>query len=274
MNAARQDRKPGADKVDRAAERTREDRPEMYLRGNETIDDLQRSGLKILQSDGGFRFGMDAVLLSGFVQAKPGAEVLDLGTGTGILPILLSDKTQAGHFCGLEIQPKSADMALRSVRMNHLEEKIEIIQGDIREADGIFAPASFDIIVTKPPYMAGGCGLTGSDDAKTIARHEVLCSFEDIARVSCRLLRPGGRFFMVHRPARLPELIISLHRHRLEPKRMRIVCPYADREPNLFLLECARDGAPGLRMERPLIVYASPGVYTSEVLDIYGYTPQ
>ena len=258
--------------MDRTADGIRANQPETYLRGNETIDDLQRSGLKIIQSDDGFRFGMDAVLLSDFVQARPGAVVLDLGTGTGILPILLSDKTQAAHLVGLEIQPGSADMASRSVRMNHLEEKIEIIQGDIREADGIFAPASFDIIVTNPPYMAGGHGLTGTDDAKTIARHEVLCSFDDVARVSWRLLKPGGHFFMVHRPARLPELLISLHAHRLEPKRMRIVCPYADREPNLFLLECVRDGGPGLRMERPLIVYEAPGVYTREIREIYGYT--
>ena len=170
------------------------------LKSGERIDDLQRNGLKIIQDPGRFCFGMDAVLLSGFASAgiRQGMRVLDLGTGTGIIPLLLSAKTQAESLCGLEIQADSADMARRSVAMNHLEDRISVIQGDIKEADKLFAAASFDVVTSNPPYMIGQHGLTNPEAPKAIARHEVLCTFEDIAAQTARLLAPGGSFYLVH----------------------------------------------------------------------------
>ncbi|MBR1390946.1 MAG: tRNA1(Val) (adenine(37)-N6)-methyltransferase [Lachnospiraceae bacterium] len=214
---------------------------------------------------------MDAVLLSGFAQIKKGETVLDLGTGTGIIPILLEAKTEGGHFTGIEIQPESADMARRSVALNGLEHKIDIVTADIRDASTIFGASSFDVITTNPPYMIGKHGLKNPDEAKAIARHEVLCTLEDILRESARILRPGGHFFMVHRPFRLAEIICGMHAHGIEPKRMKLVYPYVDKEPNMVLLEGCRGGKSRMTVERPLIVYKEPGVYTDEIYEIYGY---
>ena len=307
-----------------------------YLRPGERIDDLQRGrstpgqsnsrlqtfdadcgeknapqpcGLRIIQDPARFCFGMDAVLLSAYVQMKKARRGLDLGTGNGIIPILLSDRTDCEHLTGLEIQPASADLARRSLALNGLEDRISIVQGDIKEADRIFAAASFDFITCNPPYRtvgsgkvsgtpAGGTGATSAEnsgssngkrkaaeaaqaavsrigdplqgfDPRAIARHELLCTFEDVARVTARLLRPGGHFYLVHRPLRLPELITTLCARGLEPKRMRLVYPHIDQAPNLVLLDCVRGGAPELRVEPPLIVYEKDGSYTPELLKIY-----
>lgn len=243
----------------------------VLLKEQERIDELQRNGYKIIQNPEKFCFGMDAVLLSGFVRAKEGAEILDLGTGTGIIPLLLAAKTKAAHLSALEIQPESADMARRSVALNGLEKKIAIIEGDIKEADKLFGAASFDVITCNPPYMIGRHGLQNPDAPKAIARHEILCTLEDVIRVTARLLKPGGNFFMVHRPFRLAEIITLLVRYRLEPKRMQLVYPYVDKEPNMVLLEANRGGKSRMTVEKPLIVYESRGVYTREIYDIYGY---
>lgn len=243
----------------------------VLLKEQERIDELQRNGYKIIQNPEKFCFGMDAVLLSGFVRVKEGAEILDLGTGTGIIPLLLAAKTKAAHLSALEIQPESADMARRSVALNGLEKKIAIIEGDIKEADKLFGAASFDVITCNPPYMIGRHGLQNPDAPKAIARHEILCTLEDVIRVTARLLKPGGNFFMVHRPFRLAEIITLLVRYRLEPKRMQLVYPYVDKEPNMVLLEANRGGKSRMTVEKPLIVYESRGVYTREIYDIYGY---
>ena len=241
------------------------------LKENERIDDLQRNGYQIIQDPNRFCFGMDAVLLSGFAKAKEGDSVLDLCTGTGIIPILMEAKTKADKFVALEIQEDSADMARRSVLLNHLEEKIDIVTGDVKEADTLFKAASFDVITCNPPYMTGQHGLRNKDEAKTIARHEVLCTLEDVIRVSAKLLKPGGNFFMVHRPFRLSEIMVLLHQYRLEPKRMQLVYPYVDKEPNMVLIEANRGGKPRLTVEKPLIVYKEPGIYMPEIYDVYGY---
>lgn len=214
---------------------------------------------------------MDAVLLSGFARAKRGDRVLDLGTGTGIIPILMEAKTEAEDFTALEIQAESADMARRSVLYNHLEEKINIVTGDIKDASKRFGAGSFDIITTNPPYMIGDHGQSSASDAKAIARHEVLCDLDDILRESAKLLRPGGRFYMVHRPFRLAEIFSKMVVYRIEPKRMKLVHPFVDKEPNMVLLEGLRGGRSRLTVEKPLIVYRKPGVYTDEIYDIYGY---
>ena len=241
------------------------------LKENERVDDLQRNGYCIIQDPARFCFGMDAVLLSGFATLKDGARVLDLGTGTGIIPILLEAKTNAAHLTGLEIQADSAEMAARSVALNGLEEKIDIVTGDIKEADQLFDAASFDVITCNPPYMIGRHGLTNPADAKAIARHEILCTLEDVISQAARLLVPGGRFFLVHRPFRLAEIIVTLTKYKLEPKRMRLVYPFVDKEPNMVLLEAVRGGRPRMTVEKPLIVYEAPGVYTPEIYEVYGY---
>lgn len=241
------------------------------LRENERIDDLQRNGYKIIQNPSKFCFGMDAVLLSGFAQVKKDERALDLGTGTGIIPLLLSAKTEGIHFTGLEIQEESADMARRSVALNGLEEKIEIVTGDIKDASARFGASSFDVITTNPPYMIDDHGLKNDNEAKTIARHEILCDLEDVLRESSRILKTHGRFYMVHRPFRLAEILGKMSEYRLEPKRMRLVYPYIDKEPNMVLIEGLKDGRARMTVEKPLIVYREPGVYMPEIYDIYGY---
>lgn len=240
-------------------------------KAGERIDDLHRNGYRIIQKENGFCFGMDAVLLSGFASVKPGESALDLGTGTGIIPILLEAKTGGRHFTGLEIQEEFADMADRSVRLNGLERKIDIVKGDIKEAGRMFGGASFDVVTTNPPYMNDSHGLKNPDLPKAIARHEVLCTLEDVVREAAKVLRPGGRLYMVHRPRRLIEIITVLTRFRLEPKRMKFVHPFADKEANMVLIEAVRGGGPLLKVEKPLIVYKEQGVYTDEIYEIYGY---
>ena len=244
---------------------------EVMLKEDERIDDLERNGYRIIQNPGRFCFGMDAVLLSGFAKVKDGDVVLDLGTGTGIIPILLEAKTGASHLTGLEIQADSADMARRSVRLNGLEEKIDIITGDIKEAGNQFGAASFDVITCNPPYMIGQHGLKNPADAKAIARHEILCTLQDVVSQAARLLKPGGGFFLVHRPFRLAEIMVVLQEYKLEPKRMQLVYPFVDKEPNMVLLEARRGGRPRMTVEKPLIVYRKPGEYMPEIYEIYGY---
>ena len=237
----------------------------------ERIDELQRNGYRIIQNPERFCFGMDAVLLSGFARAKKQERCLDLGCGNGIIPILMEAKTEGKHFTGLEIQPESADMAKRSVALNGLQDRIDIVEGDIKDASKIFGASSFHVVTTNPPYMTAQHGLTNVYEAKTIARHEVLCNLEDIIRESARLLMPGGRFYMVHRRFRLAEIISLMVQYRMEPKRMRLVYPYVDREPNMVLIEGLRGGKSRMTVEKPLIVYKEPGKYTDEIYDVYGY---
>lgn len=244
---------------------------DVILRPDERIDDLERNGYKIIQNPNKFCFGMDAVLLSGFAGARRGDRVMDLGTGTGIIPILMEAKTDGEHFTGLEIQHESADMARRSVALNHLESKIDIMEGDICSASKLFGKGTFEVVTSNPPYMTDSHGLKNPDEPKAIARHEILCRLEDVVREASLLLVPGGRFYMVHRPFRLVEIFETMRRHRLEPKRMKLVHPYIDREPNMVLIEAVRGGRPRLTVEKPLIVFAAPGMYTEEITGIYGY---
>lgn len=241
------------------------------LKENERIDDLQRNGYRIIQNTKGFCFGMDAVLLSGFALVKPGERAIDLGTGTGIIPILLEAKCQGEHYTGLEIQEEMADMARRSVALNQLEKKVSVVTGDIREASRLFGAASFDVVTSNPPYMNDAHGLKNPELPKAIARHEVLCTLEDVTGQAARLLRPGGRFYLVHRPHRLIEIITALTRAGLEPKRMKLVHPFVDKEANMVLIEAVRGGKSMIKVEAPIIVYKEPGVYTDEIYTIYGY---
>ncbi len=245
---------------------------EIQLKPGERIDDLERKGYRIIQNREMFCYGMDSILLSGFAKVKEGETVLDMGTGTGIIPLLLEAKTDGKHFTGLEIQPDCAEMARRSVALNHLAEKIDIVDGDIKEASKIFGGAFFDVVTTNPPYMTEHHGLQNPEAPKAIARHEIKCSLTDIIREAAKVLKPGGRFYMVHRPRRLVEIISLMREYRIEPKRIRMVHPFVNREANMVLIEGLRGGNAMMKVEAPLIVYKEQGVYHEEILEIYGKT--
>ncbi len=221
----------------------------------ERLDDLQLNGLELIQSPDRFCFGVDAVLLSDFVKVKENETVLDMGTGTGIIPILLTAKTKGKHFTELEIQKESAQMARRSVAHNHLEDKIDIVTGDIKEAAQIFKPAFFDVITVNPPYMVYQHGLQNPKDAMAIARHEILCSLDDILRESMKLMQDKGRFYMIHRPFRMTEIMIKMNQYKIEPKRLQFVHPYVHKEPTMVLIEGVRGAKSRVRIEPPLIMY-------------------
>ena len=241
----------------------------MNLLEGERLDDLQ-NGYWMIQNNQGFCYGIDAVLLSAFAKVKPGEDVLDLCTGTGIVPVLLKAKTSGRNFTGLEIQEKSADMARRSVAYNHLENQITIIQGDVKQAEKLFGAASFDVVTCNPPYMTADHGLTNPHLPKAIARHEVLCTLEDVIAQTSRVLKSRGRFYMVHRPFRLAEIMGVMMTYKLEPKRMQLVYPFVDKEPNMVLIEGLKGGNPRITVEKPLIVYEKPGIYTEDIRRMYG----
>ena len=239
------------------------------LKKGERIDDLHRCGYMIIQDPNRFCFGIDAVLLTGFAKVKADEVLLDMGTGTGVIPILLEAKTECEQFVGIDIQDESVDMAKRSVYMNGLEDRIFIQQADIKELGNIFKAGSFDVVTCNPPYMNSGGGMVSEYTPKAIARHEILCSLEDVMYSASQMLRFGGRFYMVHRPNRLVDIFTLSRKCNLEPKTMRIVHPYLEKEPNMVLLEFTKGGKPLLKVEPPLIVYLMNGEYTKEMMDIY-----
>ncbi len=233
------------------------------------MDDLNIKGYEIIQHKDKFCFGMDAVLLSEFAVAKKGERVLDLGTGTGVIPILMEAKDKGTSFSALEIQSESADMARRSVEHNGLSHKIAIVEGDIKEAAELFGKAVFDVITCNPPYMNDKHGLKNPDLPKASARHEVLCTLEDVISQSAALLKERGRFYMVHRPTRLQEIITLMHQYHLEPKRLRMVHSYVDSDANMVLIEGLKGGGVFMKVEKPLIIYEKTNTYTKEVRSIY-----
>ena len=240
------------------------------LKENERIDDLQIKGYRLIQSKKGFCFGMDAVLLSDYAHIRKGGRVMDLCTGTGIIPVLLKAKYETGPITGLEYQEAYVDMAKRSVRLNGLERDISIRQGDVCKIAGEYPGDCYDYVTCNPPYMTGAHGLTNPDMEKAIARHEILCSLADVVGAARWLLKPAGHFVMVHRPFRLAEILYCLKENRLEPKRMRLVYPYVDKEPNMVLIDAVKGGKQRITVDPPLIVYQKSGSYTDEILKIYG----
>ena len=241
------------------------------LKEGERVDDLERCGFKIIQNTEKFCFGMDPVLLSGYASIRRQDKVLDLCTGNGIIPILLAAKTGAERIVGIEIQRDIADLAKRSVEANDLSDRVNILCADIKDAEEYYQAGAFDAVTCNPPYMIDNHGIKNPDSPKAIARHEILCTFDDVARVASRMLKPGGRMFLIHRPFRLTEIFETLTKYSLEPKRMKLVYPYVNREPNMVLIEAGLGGRRRLTVERPLIVYESPNCYTKEIYDIYGY---
>ena len=233
--------------------------------------DTLKNGYKILQDSERFQFGIDAVLLADYASKslKEKESVIDLGTGTGIIPLLMVNKCKTAAFTGLEVQKESADMAARSVAMNELEGRIQIVHGDLKEAGSLFPRHSFNVVTCNPPYMIDAHGRNNEQDALTIARHEVLCTLEDVVIAADYLLASHGSFFMIHRPFRLPEIFSSLEKHKMEMKRMRLIYPFADKEPNMVLIEARKNAKRRLTIEPPLIVRNDDGEYTIEVQDIY-----
>lgn len=233
--------------------------------------DTLKNGYKILQDSERFQFGIDAVLLADYASKslKEKESVIDLGTGTGIIPLLMVNKCKTAAFTGLEVQKESSDMAARSVAMNGLEGQIQIVHGDLKEAGSLFPRHSFNVVTCNPPYMIDAHGRSNEQDALTIARHEVLCTLEDVVIAADYLLASHGSFFMIHRPFRLPEIFSSLEKHKMEMKRMRLIYPFADKEPNMVLIEARKNAKRRLTIEPPLIVRNDDGEYTIEVQDIY-----
>lgn len=237
---------------------------------DERIDDLQCKGYRIIQKPKGFCFGVDAVLLSDFAKVKKGQKVLDLCTGGGVIPILLAAKTEGLEFHGLELQEEYADMAKRSVELNGLEEKVSIRCGDVKNIRELFLPASFSVVTVNPPYMTEHHGLQNLYEPKTIARHEVALCLEDVIAGASYVLPENGNFFMIHKPFRLAEIFKQMKEYHIEPKRMRLVHPYVDKEPTMVLIEGLKGGKERITIEPPLILYQEPGIYSDEIYKIYG----
>lgn len=243
---------------------------EVELKKGDRIDDLQCRGLRIIQNEEGFCFGVDAVLLANFVEVKRGQKVIDLGTGTGIIPILIAGKTEASSVTGIEIQDDVCEMAQRSIILNELSGRVRIVNGDIKDAASIFGRGSFDIVTTNPPYKHKSSGIINPEDSKAISRHEIKCTLEDVISVSSSLLKTNGRFYMVHRPERIVDIIYMMRTFKLEPKRIRLVHPGPGKKPNLLLIEGLKCGKAFLNFMPPLYVYDENGCYTKEIDDIYG----
>lgn len=233
--------------------------------------DTLKNGYKIIQDSERFQFGIDAVLLADFAagSVNKGDRIIDLGTGSGIIPLLMAKKCEKADFTGLEIQRDSADMAAQSMALNGLEKQIKIVCGDLKNAGDLFARHSFNVVTCNPPYMIVQHGKGNESDAKSIARHEVLCTLEDVVAAAEALLASHGKFFMIHRPFRLPEIFSALEKHKLEMKRMRLIQPFADKEPNMVLIEARKNAKRRLKIEPPLIVRDDNGIYTAEVQAIY-----
>lgn len=243
---------------------------EISLKENERIDDLELQGLKIIQNENGFCFGMDSVLLSDFAkEIKPESKIIDLGTGTGILPILLSAKTKNTKIIGVEIQKEVAQMAQRSVRLNNLQDRIEIIAEDIKNLKNQYETNCFDAVVTNPPYKKIGTGKTNEEMAKIISRHEITANLEDFIEIARYLLKEQGCFYLVHRPDRLVDIISLLRKYQLEPKELKIVQANRKKAPNLVLIKAVKNAKPFLKIDVPLSIYEESGTYTKETLEIY-----
>lgn len=239
------------------------------INDNERVDDLHRNGYLIIQDPKKFCFGVDAVLLAAFSKVKENETAIDLGTGTGIIPIMLEARNNGEKYIGIDIQSESVEMAKRSVLLNSLQNKIEIEQCDIKNVLNTYKRSSFDVVTSNPPYMNSGGGMINDYSPKAIARHELLCSLEDVVCSAAGLLKYGGRFYMIHRPHRLTDIFCLLRNYKVEPKVIRFIHPYISKEPNMVLIEAVRSGKPMLKVLPPLIIYNSDGTYTEEVYSIY-----
>ena len=244
----------------------------MELLENERIDDLQIRSLSIIQRTDGFCFGCDAVLLSHFASVKKGDRVLDLCTGTGIIPLLLWAKKSPREIVGVEIISEIAAMAERSVKLNGID-NIKIINDDLKNCVSLFGREVFDIVTCNPPYEKKGGGIVNPDDVKAVARHEIMCTLDDVISVSASVLKFGGKLCMVHRANRMADVLCTMRKHSIEPKRIQMIAPSAEKEPNLFLVEGMKGSKPFLKFEKTLYMYDCDGNYTDEINNIYERGP-
>lgn len=235
---------------------------------NERADDLLRNNLKIIQSDEVFSFSMDAVLLARFCSAPLRGRIMDLCTGNGVVPMLVSTRSKA-QLWGVEIQERLADMAARSVALNGLEDRITIMNGDLKDIHQRVGSGVFDLVTVNPPYLPVTAGEQNTNIHFAAARHEIYCTLEDVVAACSRLVRYGGKVAMVHRPGRLVDILTLMRQYRLEPKRIRFVHPKAEEEANMVLVEGIRDGKPDIRLLPPLVVYGSDGGYSPELMEVY-----
>lgn len=242
---------------------------DITIKETERIDELNDRGYHIIQDKTGFRFGLDSVLLSSFAIIHEGDRVLDLGTGSGVIPLLLEAKTKGSHFTGLEYQEEVWDMASRSVQLNDKQEKIRILHGDIRQVPTEFPAGCMEVVTSNPPYMTVKEGLISPNPKKAISRTEVCCTLEDVVRAAAHVLRDKGRFYMVHRPGRLGEIIAVLQKYRFSVRNLRLVYPRIGEECNLVLVEGIYGGASEMVVEKPCIVFGEDGQYVPEMTEIY-----
>ncbi len=240
-----------------------------YIREDETIDDLQLKGLNLIQKKDGFKFGIDAVLLSDFACVKNKHKVIDLCTGTGIIPFLIYGKYQPKSVYGLEIQKDMIEMAERSVKLNSLDEKVCFINEDLKNVEFLKKLEKFDVVTVNPPYKLNNSGIINPNDKLAIARHEILCNLEDVIHAARILLKDNGRLFMIHRPERLADIFTLMRKYKIEPKRIKMIHPKMGKAPNIVLVEGQRDGGAYLKWEAPLYVYDNNGKYTKEIDSIY-----
>ena len=240
------------------------------LKTGEVVDIIPGSSLKIIQNRGKFSYGTDAILLSSFANIKKNSKVIDLGTGTGIIPLFLYSRHEINKIYGIEIQEEVADMARRSISLNDLGEEIEILHMDLKNLPNKFNAGEFHVVTSNPPYIQGGGGIVNKKDNFALSRHEIACSLIDVIKVTSYLLNEGGKFFLVHRPSRLVDIFCLLREHRLEPKSIRLVHPKMGMPPNMVLLMSTKGGRQELKFEKPLYVYGKDGNYTDEIYKLYG----
>jgi tRNA1Val (adenine37-N6)-methyltransferase len=241
-----------------------------FLMEDETLDDLQLGGIYVIQKKQAFRFGVDAVLLANFAKVKRGMSVIDLCTGTGIVPFVLAGKTEASYITGVEIQSEMVEMANRSTQYNKLESRLKFINGDLKDLRLLKSLPKADVLTVNPPYKLQNSGIINPDDKNAIARHEICCTLEDVI-IACRaLLKDNGKMYMVHRPDRLADILCTMRKHKIEPKTIRMIHPNTKKAPNIVLVEGQRDGGAFLKWEPSLYVYNDEGGYTEEIERIYG----
>lgn len=243
---------------------------EWNLSETEKIEDLQCKGYKLIQNKESFCYGIDSVLLSHFAkEMKKGSKVADLGTGNGVIGILLCAKTELANIVGIEVQQESYELAKKNIQYNKLEERFQVIQGNIKEIKQLLPRESMDVVVSNPPYKKASTGLTNGNPSKTIARHEITATLDDFFQATSYLLKDKGVFYLVHRPDRLVDIFESAHKYHLEPKNMQLVYPKIDRQPNLVLLKMVKNARTELRIDKPLIIYSQDGDYSEEIKEIY-----
>ena len=242
----------------------------IYIKNDETLDDLQLKGIRLIQKKEAFRFGVDAVLLANFAKIKKGYKVIDLCSGTGIIPFILAGKTGAEKITGVEIQEEMVDMAKRTAEINNLQDKVSFLNLDLKNLDGLSGLEKADVVTVNPPYKLKNSGIINTDDKNAIARHEICCTFEDVVLAAKAVLMHNGRMFIIHRPDRLIDVLCTMRKHKIEPKQIRLVHPNHTKAPNMVLIEGQNNGGAFLKWIPPLYVYDLKGNYTEEINNIYG----